>query len=311
MDKGYFEVNQMADLWRTPVTAFAGNVIYNGRHWHEHIEMILCILGQVRVTIEDEDYVLAPGDFVTINSEQSHITQAQEKGCLQVVCSIRKDALQAMDDHWIYCNSTQEDKSVCPEDREAIGHNLCALASSLVTGNLLFEERESLQNLSYQYQLLAILAKYKKKIDVKKSRHETLISGCVRYIHEHMAEELGAAVLADHFHVSQSTIYRLFYKEMGVHLNEYITTLRISAACRMLQNQKQSVTEIAFACGFSGLSNFYRVFKQKLGVSPKEYQRDHPIITTPCLLHQPDIMKLNQFQNFWETGYGVEVLEGF
>ncbi len=36
MDKGYFEVNQMADLWRTPVTAFAGNVIYNGRHWHEH-----------------------------------------------------------------------------------------------------------------------------------------------------------------------------------------------------------------------------------------------------------------------------------
>ena len=81
----------------------------------------------------------------------------------------------------------------------------------------------------------------------------------------------------------------------------------MSAACRMLQNQKQTVTEIAYACGFTGLSNFYRVFQKMMHMTPKEYQKKSPYLQTQYVLHQPDIMQLNQFQTFWETGYDVEM----
>ncbi len=308
MEKGYFEVNELGNLWQMPVMAFAGNVIYNGRHWHEHIEIILCVLGESFVTIEEKEYLLSKGDFVVINSGQSHITRAKEEGCLQVICSIKKDALQGMDDHWIFCNSTADGR-VSKTDREEIVRLLCDMAKLLADGSLIFEEEARLKNLSYQYKLLSILSRYKVKIDSEKTKYETLISQVVRYIHEHMTQALNAELLSREFHVSQSTIYRIFYKEMGVHLNEYITNLRISAACRMLQNQKDTVTEIAYACGFSSLSNFYRAFKEKIGQSPKEYQKENPMISTPYLIHQPDIMKLNQFQHFWETGFDVNVLE--
>lgn len=178
-----------------------------------------------------------------------------------------------------------------------------------VTINSGMAHEECLKNLSDQYRLLSILAKYKQKIKGQKTKHETIVGNIVRYINEHMTEKIDAGILADHFHVSQSTIYRLFYKEMGLHLNEYITALRVSAACCMLQNQKQTVTEIAYACGFTGLSNFYRVFQKMMHMTPKEYQKKSPHLQTQYVLHQPDIMQLNQFQTFWETGYDVEMLK--
>ena len=42
---------------------------------------------------------------------------------------------------------------------------------------------------------------------------------------------------------------------------------------------------------------------------PKEYQKKSPHLQTQYVLHQPDIMQLNQFQTFWETGYDVEMLK--
>ena len=44
-------------------------------------------------------------------------------------------------------------------------------------------------------------------------------------------------------------------------------------------------------------------------MTPKEYQKKSPHLQTQYVLHQPDIMQLNQFQTFWETGYEVEMLK--
>lgn len=44
-------------------------------------------------------------------------------------------------------------------------------------------------------------------------------------------------------------------------------------------------------------------------MTPKEYQKKSPHLQTQYVLHQPDIMQLNQFQTFWETGYDVEMLK--
>lgn len=44
-------------------------------------------------------------------------------------------------------------------------------------------------------------------------------------------------------------------------------------------------------------------------MTPKEYQKKSPHLQTQYVLHQLDIMQLNQFQTFWETGYDVEMLK--
>lgn len=81
--------------------------------------------------------------------------------------------------------------------------------------------------------------------------------------------------------MSESTIYRIFSGQLGLHLNEYITTTRLNAACRYLSETDRKVADIAFACGFTGLSNFYRVFQAHLGISPKEYRHSHLPLGSP------------------------------
>ena len=71
-----------------------------------------------------------------------------------------------------------------------------------VTINSGMAHEECLKNLSDQYRLLSILAKYKQKIKGQKTKHETIVSNIVRYINEHMTEKIDAGILADHFHVS-------------------------------------------------------------------------------------------------------------
>ena len=107
--------------------------------------------------------------------------------------------------------------------------------------------------------------------------------------------------------MSESTIYRIFSEQLGLHLNEYITTTRLNAACRYLSETDRKVADIAFACGFTGLSNFYRVFQAHLGISPKEYRHSHLPLGSQLNLNESDIMKLNRFENFYELPYSADI----
>ena len=68
-------------------------------------------------------------------------------------------------------------------------------------------------------------------------------------------------------HVSRS-----LKKHYGFTLTEYINDLRINYASNLLLNTNTPILEICFACGFQSVSNFYKVFQQKYGVSPREFR---------------------------------------
>ena len=54
---------------------------------------------------------------------------------------------------------------------------------------------------------------------------------------------------------------------------DYINSLRLVDAVNMLGNENASITEIAYASGFSTLRTFNRAFLKYYGVTPSEYKR--------------------------------------
>ena len=54
--------------------------------------------------------------------------------------------------------------------------------------------------------------------------------------------------------------------------NNYINDIRISNATKMLFETTNSISEIAFLCGFNNISNFNRIFKKNKGKTPSEYR---------------------------------------
>ena len=64
---------------------------------------------------------------------------------------------------------------------------------------------------------------------------------------------------------------RYFKASFGITLGQYITTVKLRHALRMLREGKHDMTYCAMESGFSSMRTFYRSFRQEFGCSPKEY----------------------------------------
>jgi len=86
--------------------------------------------------------------------------------------------------------------------------------------------------------------------------------------------DLNIRRIAEELDMSTRSIQRIF-GEMGFTPRGYILERRIDAAAERLRRadfQHTSITDIAFAVGFSDLSHFVRCFRGKFGVSPRDYR---------------------------------------
>ncbi len=66
-------------------------------------------------------------------------------------------------------------------------------------------------------------------------------------------------------------ISTVFKKDMGIGISEYLNTIRIQHACTLMNQGFTSICDIAFCSGYADPNYFSKVFKQKMGKSPREY----------------------------------------
>ncbi len=99
------------------------------------------------------------------------------------------------------------------------------------------------------------------------------ISRAIEYINSNIMKNLTIDEISQKVHLSKFHFCRLFKNTTGRTVMEYVLETRIVMAKNMLLNEKLSVTEISNHCGFSSISYFSRVFKEKTGVTPLEYKK--------------------------------------
>jgi AraC-like DNA-binding protein len=61
-------------------------------------------------------------------------------------------------------------------------------------------------------------------------------------------------------------------QKLGMGFNDYINSIRISNACRLLSETDDPVSEISAAVGFNTVRTFNRAFVKHIGSSPREYR---------------------------------------
>ncbi|HOM99153.1 MAG TPA: AraC family transcriptional regulator [Acidobacteriota bacterium] len=72
---------------------------------------------------------------------------------------------------------------------------------------------------------------------------------------------------------SPEYVARTMRRHLGCTPTDYVNTLRLDRAERLLQNTSMKVTDIAFDCGFENLPYFYRLFRRRNGMAPGRYRR--------------------------------------
>lgn len=94
----------------------------------------------------------------------------------------------------------------------------------------------------------------------------------INYIHEHYNDELSLDLLSHKFYVNKYYLCEIFREVTGVSPNQYIINCRIMKAKELLMNGC-TVENTCAETGFNNMSHFSRTFKNKVGQSPKQFQK--------------------------------------
>ena len=98
-----------------------------------------------------------------------------------------------------------------------------------------------------------------------------LMEKAIFYIKAHLEEDLSLEKVAAYAMLSPTYFHNAFKQFTGQTLHDFVEKNRIEKAKSLLANTDMSLSEIAFACGFSSQSYFSYSFKRRMKMTPREY----------------------------------------
>jgi len=98
------------------------------------------------------------------------------------------------------------------------------------------------------------------------------LNPALRLIEIRYAERLRATELARACGLAPGPFSRAFHAQLGVTFRDYLLRFRISHACRRLLQSNVSITRIGNEVGFNDASQFTRLFRRLVGVTPSAYR---------------------------------------
>ncbi|MEK3857291.1 response regulator transcription factor [Cytobacillus sp. FSL H8-0458] len=95
----------------------------------------------------------------------------------------------------------------------------------------------------------------------------------LQYVHDHIGQEVTLKHIADHMFLHPQYIGQLFKSELNQTFTDYLTGARLKRAKNLLKNTNLKVYEVAQLSGYKSPKHFMSLFKQEVGLTPKEYRK--------------------------------------
>ena len=99
------------------------------------------------------------------------------------------------------------------------------------------------------------------------------VHNILHYCMLHYHEPLTLSFLANEMHTNRNAVSAIFSQQLHIRFTDYINSLRIEEARRLLKNTEESITAISAAVGFETIRTFNRAFQRASGMSPTEYRK--------------------------------------
>lgn len=100
-----------------------------------------------------------------------------------------------------------------------------------------------------------------------------IIKEIAEYIKNNYAEHISLSDMAKKYNYSLSHISKKFAEEMGCGFTQYLQRIRIEQSCRLLETGDYFVSEVADLVGYGNIKFFNKVFKDTLGITPREFKK--------------------------------------
>ena len=234
-------------------------------HLHYHIEMGCLIEGKTRMFVDSDEYHVDKGDFFILFPNQVHSMDTVEKE-KYVLFIFNPDMIPEYSKVFVKNVPKEAVLKYALEDTEIL--SLMYKISDASMENSLYSQ------MMIRGYLLVLLSKLFSKIEFSEvSSSDTKLLGLIlNYCVENYDQPLTLSVLEKELHISKFYISHTLSSKLHIGFNDYVNSLRVSSACRMLLDTDMSITEISDKVGFNTLRTFNRAFMKHMKLTPSEYR---------------------------------------
>ncbi len=266
-----------------PIRIYSQSTYQEQAHHHIEYEIFYINSGSVEFGIEDSVAIAKAGDVIFMHPGTNHYVKK----------------IDGTDYHYY---SMVFDSSVLGAQGEAIRNTLESIRVSRFiklpdavlmklrdASDMVKDERfgHELFVKSVLYDIISCVILTNQYVEITDSvrpekRHTVnAIDVTIAYIRDHYRENVSLDDVLKITSYSKSHFIRLFKKNMGMNLTDYINKYRIEKSCLDLIYTSKNITEIATENGFNTVQYFSKTFKSYMKCTPKQYQRNGKNIIIP------------------------------
>lgn len=289
------------------ISAFFDTVSYRTSHFHPEWELIWLLRGRLAVQCSRCRLETEAGELLLFSPNQIHeFRQLGEPAtflCLQVAPQSFEQIcpeLQAV---------TVETVRVDPYLTSAQKEILCGQLRELMQSYL---DQEAFYSLHCASLCAAILRTLLTALPVRRmseeersstDRRNARLSRFLQYVDENYMHKLGLADFAAEEGCSVGYLSHFLKQNLNRTFQDYVSTVRFHAACRMIRSGGMRMLDICEETGFSDYRYFSNTFKKQCGMTPEEYSR-----SAPDAAEQPRRKSIYSEERFYAREESYEIL---
>lgn len=265
-------------------TQISKNILgYIAWHWHEELQFCIVTEGIVEFYINNDIVRLSKGEGIFINVGQMHQAKNYLKAEGAYICiDFHPNLISG------FMGSIIHTKYVSPYIKTE-SHPYCVLKSEpFWQQNILnqlfkiyaaYNQRKDGYELEIQIMLLQIWQILVNHFFLISSLTDSSIwnpriKKMIEFINNHYMDNFSLEELASEINLSKSACCREFKKYVKCTIFEYLLDYRLMKSTKLLLTTNDSITSIAYQCGFGSTSYFIEKFKKKSGLSPLVFRKE-------------------------------------
>lgn len=245
-------------------------------HCHPYFELFYIENGACRFLVESSMYDLHTGDFMLIPPGVFHYTRYLFGPCKRSAVFFREEDIGESIKRLLPQGGGFFSGMRIFQVPAAHLEQISALLLRMAAEEKIHDERSG-PMLQVLLQELFLLCGRECRFpqDTPANIHTTdrQIVQAAQFISEHYMEPITAADIASASGFSPNYLSRKFRQAAGIGVHEYLVFIRLRHAALELVSTDDSITEIAFRCGFSDSNYFKDAFKKRYGLTPRAYRK--------------------------------------
>ena len=246
-----------------------GNRLRASAHLHSDIEIVLMLEGHSTAWVDDSEYPLVPGDlFITFpNQVHRYVTTEYEDYCILLFPGEICSEFNSWFKNYVPKSNVLHDGEFDAKKIKQLIPMICKFSG---------KELSEIDAIEAKGLLLSLMATIFNQLEFteEKMAEVSAMKQMLSFCTANYTEELSLELLEKELHINRFYISHLFSKKLKIKFNDYINSLRVAHASKLLRETDMNMTDIVAASGFATSRTFNRAFLKIMGETPSKYRKN-------------------------------------